>query len=110
MKQPLDEWLKCRVSREQLAAIHSAAHIEGITPSEYVRRSLPPFEGPLATELKQLRLAISEQISADAPPVTQSDHAVNIEILCLLRTLASPKHITAAHSELRRAGLSPWKP
>ncbi|ROT44569.1 hypothetical protein [Pusillimonas sp. NJUB218] len=79
----------------------------GISLSEYLRLRLASVnENDVADQIAQLRLTILDNPS-DVP--TDLWPAV-AEVVLLLRHICKPGDVRAAHAELTRSGVTPWRP
>ncbi|WP_212742450.1 mobilization protein [Rudaea sp. 3F27F6] len=100
-----------RLSLEKHALYESAA-VEGKPLSTYIRDRLAAQDDVLATR-RGLRQSIENLTELVGTPQrhnkdTEQDRAIQIELLLLLRSIASPDKARMAQAEVLRLGLSPW--
>ena len=108
MSRPLLERLiSIRMSDEEHQHYVIAATKLGISLSEYLRLRLASAnENDVADQIAQLRLTILDN-PGDVP--TDLWPAV-AEVVLLLRHICKPGDVRAAHAELTRSGVTPWRP
>jgi len=102
MTQPLSELIRLRVTPSQFQQLNEAAALSGLTLSEYLRRLLASAVS-LKEELASLRDS-AEMLSRSA----KSESAI-MEILLLLREIASSTQREHAQSSLISSGVTPIK-
>lgn len=108
MSRPLLERLiSIRMSDDEHQHYVIAATKLGISLSEYLRLRLASVnESDVANQIAQLRLTILDN-PGDVP--TDLWPAV-AEVVLLLRHICKPGDVRAAHAELTRSGVTPWRP
>ena len=107
MKRPLLERLiSIRLSDDEHQHYLIAASKLGISLSEYLRLRLASVnENDVAEQIAQLRLTLLDnpgEVPTDLWPAIA-------EVVLLLRHICKPGDVQAAHAELSRSGVTPWR-
>lgn len=108
MSRPLLERLiSIRMSDDEHQHYVIAATKLGMSLSEYLRLRLASVnENDVADQIAQLRLTILDnpgEVPTDLWPAVA-------EVVLLLRHICKPGDVRAAHAELTRSGVTPWRP
>lgn len=96
-----------RLTDEAWARYSALAETRGVALSTFLRERLEQQDEYLASELAlRARPAASPPATPPAPTVPASVH---LEMLLILRQIASPQKVDIARGELRRLGLESFK-
>ncbi|MDH0090900.1 hypothetical protein N7373_05520 [Achromobacter mucicolens] len=105
MKPLLERPVSFRLSADAHQRYEAAAAQVGMRLSQYLRFRLEA-EDSVSDQVAQLRLSLLD--AGPSPEEAHGSHAVHLEILLLLRRLASPADVRAVHHELKRQHREPW--
>ncbi len=96
-----------RLSDKAWARYSAQAETRGVALSTFLRQRLERQDEYLDSQLAlSARPAATQQVTPSAPTVPASVH---LEMLLVLRQIASPQKVDIARGELRRLGLESFK-
>lgn len=105
MRTLLERPVSFRLSASAYQRYEASAAQIGMRLSQYLRFRLESDDS-ISDQVAQLRLSL-----LDAGPTLEGDQTsipLLLEMLLLLRRLASPADVRAVHHELQRQHLDPW--
>ncbi len=94
-----------RLSDEAWARYSAQAEARGIALSTFLRQRLERQDEYLDSELALRARPTAAPEAIPAPPLPPSAH---LEMLMVLRQIASPQKVEAARAEVRRLGFEPY--
>lgn len=107
MRSLLEQPVSLRLRADKYQRYQAEARKLGMGLSAYLRMRLDA-EDDATEQITQLRLTLLEHGAHGSPGRPQA--ALTLELLLLMRRLASPADLRAVHQELERLGTPAWSP